>query len=126
MATVSTPVAAWVATLLALTGTSQSSNIYVSVSITGGWEIQIPVQVRMSAVSADPVVSILASMDGGANYDTTPLTSFSISRISGGGTVQGSVRLSTGQYLLQMTSSGPNSQSIAVLTQLVITAISNV
>ena len=126
MATVSTPLATWVATLLALTGGNISTNTYVSVNITAGWEIQIPVQIRMSAVSADPVISVLPSMDGGASYDTTPFVSFSVARISGGGTRQASIRLSTGQYLLQITTSGPNSQSVAVLSQLVITAINNV
>lgn len=125
MATTSTPQAAWVATLLAATGTNQSSHIYVSVSVTGQWEIQIPVQVQMSNVSADPTVNVLPSMDGGANYDTTPFTSFSIARISGGGIARGSIRLSTGQYLIDVISSGPNSQSIAILTQLVITSIVN-
>ena len=126
MATVSTPISAWVASLLTLTGTNQSTNTYVSISITAGWEVQIPVQVRMSDVSADPVVEILPTMDGGANYDTSAFTSFSIARISGGGTRAGSIRLSTGQYLIKIISSGPNSQSVAVLTQLVITAINNV
>lgn len=126
MPTVSTPVSVWVASILTSTGTNQSSSIYATVNITAGWEIQIPIQVIMSAVSSDPVVNILPSMDGGANYDTSAFQSFSIARITGGGTVQGSIRLSTGQYLIQMTSSGPNSQSFALLTQLVLTSINNV
>lgn len=125
MATVSTPQVAWVASLLTATGTAQSSYIYVSISMTGGWEFQVPVQVQLSSVSADPVVSVWPTMDGGANYDTTAFTSFSIARTTGA-TVRASIRLSTGQYLLGILNSGPNSSSIAVLTQLIVTAINNV
>lgn len=125
MATISTPIAAWVASILTATGTAQSSSIYVTVSITGGWELQVPVQVLQSTVSADHVVNIYPTMDGGATYDQTPFTSFSVARLASG-TSQGSIRLSTGQYLMQILVAGPSSQRVAVLTQLVITAINNV
>src|SRR3990167_7892856 len=97
---VSTPVAAWVATLLTGQGTNVSSHVYVSVNITSGWEVQIPVRVQMSNVSADPIVNVFADMDGATanGYDTTPFVSFAIARISGGGIRQASIRLSTGQY----------------------------
>ena len=126
MATVSTPLAAWVASILTSTGTVQSASLYITVSITAGWEVQLPVQVNGSSVSADHVVNIYPSMDGGANYDTQAMTSFSLARVSGGGITKGSIRLSTGQYLIQMLAAGPSSQSFSVLTQLVITAINNV
>ena len=127
MPTVSTPVSAWVASILTSTGTNQSSSIYVTVNITAGWEVQLPVRVQQSNVSADQTVNIYALMDGtaGGNYDQTAFTSFSVARVSAGGTGQGSIRLSTGQYLVQMIASGPQSQSFAVLTQLVITSINN-
>lgn len=126
MATVSTPISAWVASILTATGTAQSSFIYVTVNITAGWEVQLPVQVANSSVSSDHIVNIWSSMDGGANYDQTAFTSFAISRISGGGTARASIRLSTGQYLIGVLVAGPSSQRVAVLTQLVITAINNV
>lgn len=127
MATVSTPVSAWVASILTLAngGVNQSSSITATVNITSGWEIQLPIQCRFSNVSADPVISIFPSMDGGTTYDTTAMTSFSIGRIASA-TGQASIRLSTGQYAIQMLNSGPNSASFAILTQLVVTSIQNV
>lgn len=127
MATISTPVSAWVSSILTGSGVNQSSYVYVTINLTGGWEIQIPVRVQQSAVSADQVVNIWSLMDGtaGGNYDTTPFTSFSIARVTGGGTAQASIRLSTGQYLVGMLASGPNSQYFWLLTQLVITSILN-
>jgi hypothetical protein len=128
MTTVSTPVSTWVASLLTLTGVNQSSSLTVTVHVTAGWEVQIPIQFSHNAtVSADPVCSVYASMDGGANYDSNPFTVFVLPRTAGGGGMrQTSIRLSTGQYCLQLLNSGPNSQLFAVLTQLVITAIQNV
>lgn len=126
MATNSVPVATWVATLLTLAngGVTNSGSLTVTVNVTAGWEIQIPIQCRFSLVSADPVIYIYPSMDGGATYDTTPMTAFAIARIASA-TAQASIRLSTGQYALQLVASGSNSQSFAVLTQMVITAINN-
>jgi hypothetical protein len=126
MATVSTPVSAWVAALLTSTGVNISSSLYVSVSITAGWEIQLPIQVQVSSVSADPIVNIYPSMDGGANYDTQPMTSFALARNTAAPRItKGSIRLSTGQYLIQMLASGYDSQSFAVNTAVVITSILN-
>lgn len=123
--TVSNPVIAWVASLQALTGIGVSTNLYFSVNLTAGWEIRVPVQIRMSTVSADPTVTIYPSHDGGGTYDTTPMTGFSISRVPAA-SVQASVALPTGQYLLQVFNTGPSSASVAVLTAEVITAINNV
>jgi hypothetical protein len=111
---------------MASTGVNQSSSLTATVNLTGGFEIQIPIQVTMSAVSAAPVVNIYSTMDGGTKFDTTPFTSFTISQIVGGGTAQATVRLTTGMYAIQMLASGPNSQSFAVLTQLVISSVINV
>ena len=125
MATVSTPVSAWVATILASTGLAQSTSLTVTVNITGGFEVQIPFEVSMSNVSADPVVEVYPTMDGGANFDTVAMTSFSIARVSGGGVARASIRLSTGQYVIRLIASGSDSQKYAVLTQMVLTAMLN-
>ena len=126
MATVvSTPVLNWVASIMAGTAVNQSSSLTATVSLTGGWEIQIPVAVQFSNVSADPVISIYPSMDGGATYDTTAMTAFAVGRISTG-KGQASIRLSSGQYAIQLLNSGPNTATFMVLTQVVITAINNV
>lgn len=115
--TVLRPFSTWVASILTATGVNVSSSLYVTVNITAGIEVYVPVQVQVSAVSADPVVEVMSTMDGGANFETVPLVSFGIPRVSGGGLSKSSVRLSTGQYLLRLLASGPNSQSFAVLTQ---------
>lgn len=124
MPTVSTPVSTWVSSIMAGTAVNQSSSLTVTVNITAGWEVQLPVRVQFSNVSADPVISIYPSMDGGANYDVTAMTSFSVGRVSTGAG-QASIRLSTGQYAVQLLNSGPNTATFMVVTQLVITAINN-
>ncbi len=122
---VSNPVIAWTASLQALTGIQYSASLYFSVNITAGWELQVPVQVRFSLASADPIVNVYPSNDGGANYETQAMVSFSIARLNSA-TRLGSVRLPTGQYLMQVQHSGPNSASVAVLTAMVVTGINNV
>lgn len=124
MATVSTPVAAWTASIMAGTAVNQSSSLTATINITAHWEIQVPVAVQFSNVSADPVVIVYPSMDGGANYDTTPMTSFAIGRVSSG-KGQASIRLATGQYALQLLNSGPNTATFQVLTPMVLSAILN-
>ena len=128
MATVvSTPVLAWVASILgASTGVNQSSSLTVTAANTQGWEIMVQVKVQVSAVSNDPVINIYPSNDGGTSYDTSAMTSFALPRVSGGGITSGSIRLPTGQYAIQLLASGPHSQSFQVLTQQVITAVNNV
>lgn len=133
-AVVSTPVSTWAATLMALSagGVSNSGSITVTVHVTAGWEIQIPIQFSHVTASADPVVKIYASMDGGLTFDSNPFTSFSLGRnwVLGAGAQTGSrqtsIRLTTGQYCLQLTNAGPYSSAFAVLTQLVVTAVQNV
>ena len=126
MATVvSTPVAAWVASILAGGAVNQSSSLTITVNITAGWEVQLPIACRFSNVSADPIINVYPSMDGGTTYDSTAFASFAIARVSTG-TGQASIRLSQGQYVLQLLNSGPNTATFFAYTQLVVTAIQNV
>lgn len=125
MATVSTPVITWVASLLeSFTGATQSTSLTVTVNITQGWEIQIPIAIRYSNVSADAVVNAYPSNDGGATYDSAPAFSLAIPR-QGSVTRQASMRLPVGQYALQLLAPGPSSQAFQVLTAMVVTAINN-
>lgn len=126
MATVSSPVLAWTASLIsAATGTNQSSSLTTTVSITNNWEVQIPVKVQFSNVSADAVINAYPSNDGGVAFDSNPAFSISVARVSGGGAAQTSIRLPVGQYALQLLNSGPGSSLFQVLTQMVVTAILN-
>lgn len=124
--TVSTPVLAWIASLLgSATGVNQSSSLTATVNITGAWEIQVPIKIQYSAVSADATVSAYPSNDGGANYDSNPAYSISLVRATGA-TKQASIRLPAGQWALQLLNSGPNSATFQVLTAQVVTAVNNV
>lgn len=124
---VSTPQIAWTASLLGgATGVNQSSSLTTTVNITGNWEVQVPVKIQFSSVSADAVINAYPSNDGGANYDSNPAFSISIARASGGGLRQTSIRLPVGQYALQLLNSGPSSATFQVLTAMVVTAINNV
>jgi hypothetical protein len=125
MATVTTPALAWTASLLgSFTGANQSASLTVTVNLTQGWEVQIPVNARFSNVSADPVINAYPSNDGGATYDSNPAFSISIARAAGA-IRQTSIRLPVGQYAIQILNSGPNSASFQVLTAMVVTAIVN-
>lgn len=122
---VSTPVLAWQASLLGSTGVGISSSLTVTVNITGNWEVQVPVQIQFSNVSADAVINAYPSNDGGATYDSNPAFSISIARAAGASR-RTSIRLPVGQYALQLLNSGPSSASFQVLTAMIVTAISNV
>ena len=126
MSTVSVPVATWVASIMTASGATQSTSLYITVNNTAGWEIQVPIRVQNSTVSNDHVVSVYALMDGTAagNYDTTPFASINIAR-AGSQSTQASIRLSTGQYLVRVLIAGPSSQSISILTQMVIAQVLN-
>jgi hypothetical protein len=125
MATVSIPVLAWTASLLATAATAVSGSLTTTVNITQGWEIQIPVAVSWkSAVSADAVVNAYPSNDGGATFDINPAFSISIARVTGG-KGQTSIRLPVGQWALQVLNSGPSTGSASIGTQMVVTAILN-
>jgi hypothetical protein len=123
----SRPVSTWVAQLLALSGIAQSASLTVTVNITGAWEAQIPIIFSHAASqSADPTVNVYASMDGGATYDSNPFTQFSLARTpTGAGSRQQSLRLSTGQYAIQLVNAGPSSAFFGVGTQLQITGVVN-
>lgn len=122
---VSNPVLAWQASLLGSTGVGISSSLTVTVNITGNWEIQVPVQIQFSNVSADAVINAYPSNDGGATYDSNPAFSISIARAAGASR-RTSIRLPVGQYALQLLNSGPSSASFQVLTAMIVTSISNV
>ena len=123
--TVSTPVKAWVATLNAGGFVSSGQSISMTVNITQAWEIQVPTATRYgSGVSLATLVQIYPSNDGGATFDSVPLISYSIPTTASVGQVE-SVRLTTGQYVIQMTASSP-STTFYCLTQELITAYSNV
>lgn len=122
----STPVLAWQAALIAgATGTNQSTSLTTTVNITGAWEVQVPVKIQFSNVSADAVINAYPSNDGGATYDSNPAFSISIARAAGA-TRQTSIRLPVGQWALQLLNSGPNSATFQVLTAMIVTAILNV
>lgn len=127
MATISTPVKAWVASLMTnITSTSVSGSLTATANITAAWEIAVPVKVGwISGISADAVINAYPSNDGGTTYDSNPAFSISIARPAGGGTRQTGIRLPTGQYALQFINSGPSSGSMQFLTAEVITAILN-
>lgn len=127
MATTSNPVLAWTASLVAAaTGVNQSSSLTTTVNITNGWEVQVPIKVAFSNVSADAVINAYPTNDGGAAFDSNPAFSISVARVSGGGARQTSIRLPVGQYALQLLNSGPSSVTFQVLTAMVVTAINNV
>lgn len=123
-----TPQLAWIASLLPATATATSGSLTVTVNITAGWEVNLPVQISFkSGVSADAVINAYPSSDGGTTYDNNPAFSMSIGRGTVSSTVrQTSIRLPVGQYALQILNSGPSSGSAAILTGMVVTAINNV
>lgn len=125
MATVSTVVKAWVATLNAggAAGAAGSSKT-VTVNLTQGFEIQVPLGVRYgTGVSLATPVNVYPSCDGGATFDTEPLISYSIPAVASVNKVA-SIRLTTGMYAIQMIASSP-SVTFFCFTQEVITAILN-
>jgi len=118
---VATAIKAWVATLNAGGFISHGQSLTVTVAITAGWEVQIPVGVRYgSGVSLASAVFAYPSNDGGANFDTEPIAAMSVPATASVNKV-GSLRLTTGIYAIQVQSSSP-STTFFVLTQEVITA----
>jgi len=125
MATVSTPVKTWSATLNSGVFVSPGTSKTVTVNLTQGWEAQVPMGVRHGATtSIGTAVNVYPSNDGGATFDTEPLITFTIPVATSASKVQ-SVRLTTGMYAITMTSSSP-STTFFCFTQEIITAISNV
>jgi hypothetical protein len=118
---VATPVKAWVASLNAGGFISHGQSLTVTINITGGWEIQIPTGVRYgSNVSLASAIFAYPSNDGGATYDTEPVAAMSIPVTASVNKVA-SLRLTTGQYAIQIQSSSP-STTFYVLTQEIISA----
>jgi hypothetical protein len=101
-------------------GPGQSAT--ATVFITAGWEMQLPVWVRFSRVSGDPQIFVYPSSDGGATFDSVPMTSFSITRVATG-TAQASARIPTGIYAIQVQMSGGETATFQILTAMIITAI---
>jgi len=119
--TVATPQLAYVATIEAGTLVAQSSSITSTINITGAWEIRVPFKVQFFTNSADPIVNIFRTTDGGLSFGTVPLFSFSIPRVTGGAT-QRSFVLQTGMYAVQFLNSGPGSNTFFINTSEVVTA----
>lgn len=131
MATVvSTPVVAYVATLMASTSITQSTSLTATCNNTATWEMLLPITYSHAAsYSADPVVNVYASSDGGASYDTTPFISVALPRLSiSGANAFGrqSIVLPTGIWCVQMLLSGPNTGAFGIPTAQIVTAYNNV
>ncbi len=123
---VSIPVVTYVQALLALAsgGLAQSASLTLTVALTQGWEIRVPVQFsHVGSISADPIVNVYRSFDGGVNYESQPFQQVALWRVTGGGSRTSVLALPTGQYYLQLTNAGPHSACFGVLTQEVITAL---
>lgn len=124
---VSTPVLTWAATLQAGIGVGQSSNFTFTVHITQAWQTIVPIKVLFPTnVTAGPQISCFRSTDGGVTFDTIPLQPLSLARQSGT-YAQGSIKLETGQYAIQVLSGGGSAATwtIQVLTQQVMTGVLN-
>lgn len=118
---VATAIKAWVATLNAGGFISAGQSLTVTVHLTQGWEIQIPIGVRYGTnVSLASAVFAYPSSDGGATFDTEAIAAMSIPTTASVNKI-GSLRLTTGQYVIQITSSSP-STTFFILTQEIITA----
>ena len=116
---------AWVESLLAGSPAGQSTYFTVTINITQEHEVRVPVRVAfMSGVSSDPVVKVYPSSDGGANFDSDAMTSFSVTGIGKAGAAsQKSITLPVGQYSISILTAYPTSQTVQVLTQQVLTAV---
>jgi hypothetical protein len=115
------PVLAYTATLLAGSAIAAGNSLTVTVNITQGWEVQVPVNIRYATASLDTGVFAYPSSDGGASFDNQPIVAFAIPAVHIVNS-RGSVRLSTGMYAIEIRSSSL-SITIQVLTQQVVTAI---
>ena len=121
MATSARPVLAWVETLMDGTQVNASSYITATLHCTSGYEIQVPVKFTFSNVSADPIIYIYPSSDGGATFDSTAMYAFSVQYVVGGSR-QNSIKLPTGQYALAILNAAHTTSTVQLLTQQVLTA----
>lgn len=120
MATI-TQVMTWVQTLNAGTAVQGGNSLTVTVNVTAGWEVQIPMQSTYGTASLGTGVYVYPTMDGGANYDTDPIYAFAMEKTHET-THRQSIRLTTGQYAIEMRASSPT-VTCAVVTFVVITAV---
>lgn len=128
MATVSTPVHAYVASPVPTTAMGQSSNLTVALSVAG-FEAWVPIQGHQpntANISAGLEIYAYRSTDGGSTYETVASVSTSIAR-NPNATDQKSIRLESGYWLLRIISGGNVAAtfSCAVNTFDVLTAIVN-
>ena len=125
---VSTPVKAYVATIMAgtqVSGGTSAASVTATYDATGAWEIQVPVTIVYGLTSADALVKVYRSMDQGAvQFDTIPMMQFNIARTASA-TVRQSISLSTGLYAMQVTANISSNAAITAqfLTTLVVTSI---
>ena len=123
MSTVATPVLTWSASLHSGSGIAASTIMSAILAITQGWEARVPIRVfYASQVSNDVVVSVFPTRDGGANYDTIVMTSFSIARTVSAAVQQSIVLPGPGIYQIQVLNSGPNVGSLQIPTFEIVTA----
>jgi hypothetical protein len=117
-----TPVKAWVAQLFAGGFISHGQSLTLTVALTQGWEIQIPVEIRYGTnVSFGAAFYVYPSSDGGASFDTEPLLAFG-SRTLANSSIRSTVKLTTGIYAMRVLISSP-SVTVRVLTAEVLTAV---
>ena len=129
---VATPVQVLVAALMGPTGSAvgQSAHMSVAFQITGQWQIEWAIkahQPNTTALSSGPEIRVYKSYDGGSTYSTVPLPTYSITRRTAGIDIMGLGPLTTGQYVIQLTSGYgcASTWSFAVMTGVAITAIIN-
>lgn len=114
---------AFVATVLAETGLAGSSSLTATVNITAEWERYVPFRaVQAANVSAGPEIRVYRSTDGGNNFDSEPAPQFVLTR-GGNSDNRLAVRLDTGQYAIELVSGGPNTATLALLTQYSVTSV---
>ena len=122
--TVATPVLCWTASLHSGSALANSSILSAVLFLTGQYEASVPFTVfYASQVSGDAVVSIFPSSDGGNNYPTISMTSFSIARTASAAVRQNFMIRGPGIFQIQvLNASGPQVNSICILTQEILTA----
>lgn len=119
---IATNILTWVATIDAGQAKAAGQSLTVTVHLTAGWEIQIPIRCVYGTYSVDSGIFIYRSTDGGATYDSLAFTAFSI---TGGQLLdmKKSIVLTTGQYAIEIRASSPTC-TFMVLTQAIVTGIS--
>lgn len=129
---IATPVLAWISTIQANTGLTNTANLTVTVNITSGWQIVVPVRVltpNTTGISSGATISVYRSLDGGNNYDNIAIAPMGLPRPTAASmTQQASLKLETGQYAIQIQAGGNSVAStwtVSVLTCQVLTSILN-